>query len=55
MNKVNFITICNEFMINPQIALENDDLCTLLKQINNNGYNSLVHDSQVRDFFINNF
>jgi len=59
MTRINFINICNEFGIDELIALENEDLCALLDQINNNGYNPLMHDpktdEQVREFLINNF
>jgi|14BtaG_2_1085337.scaffolds.fasta_scaffold62609_1 hypothetical protein len=59
MTRINFINICNEFGIDVLIALENAELCALLDQINNNGYNPLMHDpktdEQVREFLINNF
>ena len=59
MTRINFINICGEFGIDELIALENAELCALLDQINNNGYNPLMHDpkadQQVREFLTNNF
>ena len=59
MTRIDFVSICNELLIDEFIALENEDLCSLLEQINNNGYNPLISDpkadQQVREFLINNF
>lgn len=59
MTRIDFVSVCNECGIDEFIALENDDLCSLLKQINNNGYNPLISDpkaeQQVREFLLNNF
>lgn len=59
MTRIDFVSICNELFIDEFIALENDDLCSLLEQINNNGYNPLISDTkankQVKEFLINNF
>ena len=57
MTKHEFNIICGELLIDESIALENEDLRDILKQVNK-GHNPLISSSQaidlVRNCLINN-
>ena len=54
MTKNEFSIICGELLIDESIALENDDLCSLLEQINTWSISSSKAIDLVRNWLINN-
>lgn len=51
MTRIDFVSVCDECGIDEFIALENDDLCSLLEQIKSDPKAA----QQVREFLLNNF